>query len=148
VSFSLRGRGEQALAEPEGIFFSKFWEGAMKNNRKQNKNGQNQNEPLQHDEEELRMELKYCERCGGLWLRQCGVGVVYCANCEREVADLPAPKKKPQRVRVPVLPHSVAEDYRYVRRENRFDQSFDQDDQNENFQKDSIDLDAAAGGAA
>ena len=116
----------------------------MKSNRK-NRNEQNQNRQIQNEEEELRMELKYCERCGGLWLRQCGAGVVYCANCEREVADLPVPKKKPQRVKVPVLPHSVAEDYRYGRRRNRED-GFNDDDQNQDFtNNDGTDLDAAGG---
>jgi ribosomal protein L37AE/L43A len=120
----------------------------MKSNRKQNKSGQNQNEQAQQ-EEDLRMELKYCERCGGLWLRQCGAGVVYCANCEREVADLPVPKKKPQRVRVPVLPHSVAENYRYGGRENRFGETFDQNGQGDDFHNDNDggDLDAAGGAA-
>ena len=28
------------------------------------------------------VELKYCERCGGLFLRECGAGVVYCAGCD------------------------------------------------------------------
>jgi Zn-finger nucleic acid-binding protein len=77
------------------------------------------------EEGELRVELKYCERCGGLWLRECGTGRVYCASCEREVADLPVPKKKPQRVRVPVVPRSVAEEYRRGRKPNRFSESFD-----------------------
>jgi hypothetical protein len=59
-----------------------------------------------HSEEEsslLRMELKYCEHCGGLWMRECGAGVVYCENCQPKVADLPLPKKKPSRVpKIPV----------------------------------------------
>jgi hypothetical protein len=61
--------------------------------------------------EAVRMELKYCERCGGLWVRECGAGVVYCGSCQMEVADLPVPKKKPQRVRMPVRPHAAVEDY-------------------------------------
>lgn len=27
------------------------------------------------------LELKYCERCGGLWLRERGSQEVYCASC-------------------------------------------------------------------
>jgi ribosomal protein L37AE/L43A len=113
----------------------------MKNDRKQEKN-----------EEEKRMELKYCERCGGLWLRECGAGVVYCGNCEREVADLPVPKKKPQRVKVPVLPHSVAESYRFEHRENEFRENFDRDLQNDGVSddfpsNDGPDLEAAGGAA-
>jgi hypothetical protein len=29
------------------------------------------------------LELKYCERCGGLWLRQKGESSVYCESCLR-----------------------------------------------------------------
>jgi hypothetical protein len=35
------------------------------------------------------LELKYCERCGGLWLRPVGLGRVYCEACERVVAEMP-----------------------------------------------------------
>lgn len=52
----------------------------------------------------VRKELKYCERCGGLWLRECGAGVVYCEKCEGEIAELPIPKKKPRRVMRVALP--------------------------------------------
>ena len=38
---------------------------------------------------ELRFELKYCERCGGLWLRPVGGGQVYCVACGRAMAELP-----------------------------------------------------------
>jgi hypothetical protein len=34
-------------------------------------------------------ELKYCERCGGLWLRPAGGRQIYCVACGREVAELP-----------------------------------------------------------
>jgi len=30
---------------------------------------------------EIVIELKYCERCGGLWLRLQGADGVYCAGC-------------------------------------------------------------------
>jgi hypothetical protein len=38
---------------------------------------------------EVRMELKYCERCGGLWLRPTDGGQIYCAACGRAMAELP-----------------------------------------------------------
>jgi len=63
------------------------------------------------ESEPKRMELKYCEHCGGLWLRECGAGVVYCPNCEPKVAELPARKKKPGRIILPVRPRTVVEDY-------------------------------------
>jgi hypothetical protein len=52
--------------------------------------------------EEVRMELKYCERCGGLWVRQTGTTEVYCQSCQRIVDELPVPKKKPQRIELPL----------------------------------------------
>ncbi len=39
---------------------------------------------------ELQFELKYCERCGGLWLRPAGGGQVYCLACGRQMAELPS----------------------------------------------------------
>jgi len=36
-----------------------------------------------------KLELKYCERCGGLWLRPRGAETVYCAPCAEQVRDLP-----------------------------------------------------------
>jgi Zn-finger nucleic acid-binding protein len=36
------------------------------------------------------LELKYCERCGGLWLRAKGAAEVYCRACSREMAEYPA----------------------------------------------------------
>ena len=63
------------------------------------------------DSERVRMELKYCEHCGGLWLRECGAGVVYCPNCQPKVAELPAPKKKLGKISLPVRPRTLVEDY-------------------------------------
>jgi hypothetical protein len=53
----------------------------------------------------VRVELKYCEHCGGLWLRERGAAGVYCDKCQAKVADLPVPKKKPGRVRLPAGPN-------------------------------------------
>ena len=62
---------------------------------------------------EVRMELKYCEHCGGLWVRECGAGVVYCRKCQAEVEEMPSRKKAPGRVRLrlPQMQPSVAERY-------------------------------------
>jgi hypothetical protein len=35
------------------------------------------------------MELKYCERCGGLWLRRRGSERVYCEACVPKMEELP-----------------------------------------------------------
>ena len=39
--------------------------------------------------EVVEMELKYCERCGALWVRLCGDEEVYCGSCRPLVAELP-----------------------------------------------------------
>ena len=35
------------------------------------------------------LELKYCERCGTLWLRPRGSDAVVCATCAKALAGLP-----------------------------------------------------------
>jgi uncharacterized Zn finger protein (UPF0148 family) len=42
----------------------------------------------------IRLELKYCERCGGLWVRTQASGDVYCPFCVTEMLDLPNPREK------------------------------------------------------
>jgi hypothetical protein len=37
------------------------------------------------------MVLKYCERCGGLWLRPQASAEVYCRGCAPQMAELPPP---------------------------------------------------------
>jgi len=61
------------------------------------------------DNSVVQVELKYCEHCGGLWVRERGSGEVYCDRCLTKVEDLPVPKK---RARLPVAKRSVVEDYR------------------------------------
>lgn len=58
----------------------------------------------------VRMELKYCEHCGGLWVREGGAGV-YCRKCEEKVADLPAPRKRPGRLMLPKQKASQVQKY-------------------------------------
>jgi len=53
------------------------------------------------DPEVIQLELKYCERCGALWLRLRGTQEIYCAPCDLEMLDLPLPRKVPSRPRVP-----------------------------------------------
>ena len=38
---------------------------------------------------EMEVELKYCERCGGLWLRPVGGRQIYCPPCIPKMAHLP-----------------------------------------------------------
>jgi uncharacterized Zn finger protein (UPF0148 family) len=58
--------------------------------------------------EEIQIELKYCERCGGLWLRRRGTEGVYCASCRAHVEAMPAPEeaappeaRSPRKARLP-----------------------------------------------
>lgn len=45
------------------------------------------------------LELKYCERCGALWLRRAGEQESYCARCfvEMEAVARPKERKRSQR---------------------------------------------------
>ncbi len=40
------------------------------------------------------MELKYYERCGGLWFRAKDEQEVYCPGCVPQIAELPKPRRK------------------------------------------------------
>ena len=42
-----------------------------------------------HSSRYPKLELKYCERCGGLWLRPQGGEAVYCASCAHDIGELP-----------------------------------------------------------
>ena len=50
----------------------------------------------------IQLELKYCERCGGLFLRQLGIGEVYCAACAEQMVDSRSMPKARSRPRLPV----------------------------------------------
>jgi len=95
---------------------------------KRNRNGK---------EELTRMELKYCEHCGGLWFRESGDAAVYCEECKGKVEELPAPKKKPGRLMLPVQQQSLVNEYG----EERWDLD------NSEWETDDLEC-AAAGGAA
>jgi hypothetical protein len=84
----------------------------------------------------VRMELKYCEHCGSLWLRPSGTEAIYCENCQPKVAELPAPQKKnPGRLQLPVAKTALVEEY--------------QSDDEEFLELDLAELDLqAAGGVA
>jgi hypothetical protein len=59
---------------------------------------------------EQRVELKYCEGCGGLGIRECGGGRVYCDDCTRKLAELAVSKTASRRPTLPVGKHSVLND--------------------------------------
>lgn len=78
-------------------------------------------DPKEKKGEASRVELKYCEHCGGLWVRECGEGAVYCQNCLPKVNDLPVPKKRPGRITLPVRPRTLVEDYDFDPNDERID---------------------------
>ena len=55
----------------------------------------------------IQMELKYCERCGGLWLRPKGEDEVYCAECTPKMAEVTVSRRRPRIAVVAV--HSLEE---------------------------------------
>lgn len=64
------------------------------------------------EKREIGMELKYCEHCGGLWVRERDGGV-YCERCQRALDELPAAKKRPARVMLPVHPTTAIDGYAF-----------------------------------
>ena len=40
------------------------------------------------DVDAIQMELKYCERCGALWLRLTGSDLIFCSPCSVILAGL------------------------------------------------------------
>ena len=48
---------------------------------------------------DIQVELKYCERCGGLWLRPQGTEGAYCAPCRAHLEARPDPGDAPPRER-------------------------------------------------
>jgi hypothetical protein len=52
-------------------------------------------------QEEMHLELKYCERCGSLWFRELGTSRVYCDRCLAALDELPATVERLHIVRLP-----------------------------------------------
>ncbi|HVO79969.1 MAG TPA: hypothetical protein VMT28_04525 [Terriglobales bacterium] len=51
--------------------------------------------------EVIELELKYCERCGGLWLRRRGAEQVYCPPCVPKMLEFAISGKRKGKVRLP-----------------------------------------------
>jgi ribosomal protein L37AE/L43A len=43
---------------------------------------------MEQDFDAIQMELKYCERCGALWLRLTGSELIFCSPCSVILAGL------------------------------------------------------------
>ncbi|MFB3815900.1 MAG: hypothetical protein ACE14L_17490 [Terriglobales bacterium] len=59
------------------------------------------------EREQARVELKYCECCGGLLLRPVGTGAVYCGTCRVRMEKL-APPRPPKHLRLRPQPAAPA----------------------------------------
>jgi hypothetical protein len=70
----------------------------------------------------VKFELKYCERCGALWLRPVGSGQIYCVGCGRQMAEMPPGSRNSERVSLPKGPKWGAEENEF-----EFDEDFDLD---------------------
>jgi len=66
--------------------------------------------PTGNASNELRVELKYCERCGGLWFRECGTTRIYCDDCLLKVAELPVPRRSRTSPQLPVATRAFIDD--------------------------------------
>jgi len=49
----------------------------------------------------VQLELKYCERCGGLWVHRMGGEEIYCPSCAVEMVDFPTSRRRTS-ARLPV----------------------------------------------
>ncbi len=50
---------------------------------------------MDHETPVLILEPKYCELCGGLWLRPAGSDAIYCLHCASQVAALAPVRLRP-----------------------------------------------------
>ncbi len=106
--------------------------------------------PKSSSAEELQFELKYCERCGGLWLRPAGGGQVYCEACGRAMAELPLASydRGTGGARMPIGPGWDADDSE-VECYEEYDLDFDELDFDEldfdDLDFEGLDFDAAGG---
>lgn len=57
-------------------------------------------ESMKYLEQTIRVELKYCERCGGLWLRRAMSGSTFCDPCEQAEVLMPMKRAKGPRTGV------------------------------------------------
>jgi Zn-finger nucleic acid-binding protein len=50
----------------------------------------------------VQLELKYCERCGGLWVREMGIDEIYCATCAIAMIDCATATRRHSSPRLPI----------------------------------------------
>jgi Zn-finger nucleic acid-binding protein len=50
----------------------------------------------------VQLELKYCERCGGLWVRRMGGEEIYCPSCAVEMVDFAPSSRRRTSADLPV----------------------------------------------
>jgi ribosomal protein L37AE/L43A len=55
------------------------------------------------------LELKYCESCGGLWVRPRGMQIVECKGCKSQTGNFAFRRKNAVATRMPRPASNVAE---------------------------------------
>jgi hypothetical protein len=63
---------------------------------------------MESDVKAVNLELKYCERCGGLWIRQAGCKDIYCSGCADAMAQRSPSSRFKTRARMPGSERPVA----------------------------------------
>ena len=61
----------------------------------------NRDRDVKESKNGTQVELKYCERCGALVIRESGSEQVYCNDCVPEIGELPGPGRRGKGARVP-----------------------------------------------
>jgi hypothetical protein len=56
---------------------------------------------IEQDSQVVHLELKYCERCGSLWLREADSRGIYCERCEAAVDRMAPSTRHRNTARVP-----------------------------------------------
>jgi hypothetical protein len=56
---------------------------------------------IRQDAQVIHLELKYCERCGSLWLREADSAAIYCARCEAAIEHMAPATRHKNKARVP-----------------------------------------------
>ena len=57
---------------------------------------------METKDEVIELDLKYCERCGGLWLRVRGLQDIYCSSCVVAMSEVAVGYRARRGPRLPI----------------------------------------------
>jgi hypothetical protein len=75
-----------------------------------------------------RMELKYCECCGSLWLRESGAAQIYCRECLPDMKELPQATTRIRKLKLPNVPRPLDDSDFELELESDFELDLEEDD--------------------